>query len=171
MGGCDLSRHQCGFARMESDCTRLAGEEEVVGWYRWWWWVVAAAAIVSCRREARAEVRAGSRSLSGEETDRDSLQLREAASGNTRGIERNTVYGDTGSRVPSGVIKQNNNLQLKQHINTLGDGEIQIQIQARQAASRSRQLRIWLNFASAVSSRPPRPVGNHILTHTCLIYL
>ena len=142
---------------------------------RWWvgiggggvWWQQQP----SCRREARAEVWAGSRSLSGEETDRDSLQLREAASGNTREIERNTVYRDTGSRVPSGVIKQNNNLQLKQHINTLGDGEIQIQIQARQAASRSRQLRIWLNFASAVSSRPPRPVGNHILTHTCLIYL
>lgn len=29
VGGCGLSRHQCGFAWIKGDCTRLAGEE---GW-------------------------------------------------------------------------------------------------------------------------------------------
>lgn len=46
MGGCGLSRHQCGFAWIEGDCTRLAGKGRgeaaaVVGWrvVVWWCWV------------------------------------------------------------------------------------------------------------------------------------
>jgi len=59
MGGCELSRHQCGFAWMDSDCTRLAGEgEAVVGWRVVVWCVVAAAAaaMVSARGEGSRSV-------------------------------------------------------------------------------------------------------------------
>lgn len=136
----------------------------------------------SCRREARRGQQkcglAGARSLSlSGETDRDSLELRETARGNTRGTEGETDYRDRQSRTLGG--KHSNKTTTCNNNNTH---------QHRSAAERSRsrealrhelmdtnhQLPAWLNFASPVPFRCPvagRPVvDNHILTHTCLIY-
>lgn len=67
MGGCGLSRHQCGLAWIKGDCTRLAGEEAVVVGRRvvvWWCWVVSRSSSSSHGVGARrAEVWAGWLSL------------------------------------------------------------------------------------------------------------
>ena len=63
-------------------------------------WLVAAAAIVSARGEASRSV--GWLALALGETDRDSLELRETAGGNTRGTEGETDYRDRQSRTLGG---------------------------------------------------------------------
>ena len=60
--GVGLSRHQCGFAWIKGDCTRLAGEEwavvVVVGGrvVVWWCWVVSRSSShgVGARRASRS---------------------------------------------------------------------------------------------------------------------
>jgi hypothetical protein len=122
VGGCELSRHQCGFAWMDSDCTRLAGEgEAVVGWRVVVWCVVAAAAaMVSARGEGSSRSvgwLALARSLALGETGRDSLELRgRQPAGNTRG----TDDIDTGMGSQSRTLESNQTKQpaTTTHINT-----------------------------------------------------
>lgn len=106
--GVGLSRHQCGFAWIKGDCTRLAGEEwavmVVVGGrvVVWWCWVVSGSSSSSSSHGVGA--RRASRSvgwlarclcLSGGDTDRDSLELRARQPATTRVDEGYTENMDT----------------------------------------------------------------------------
>lgn len=74
MGGCGLSRHQCGFAWIKGDCTRLAGGEAVVLGGRVvvvWCWVVSRSSSSHGVGARRAEVWAGWLSLALGETGRE----------------------------------------------------------------------------------------------------
>jgi hypothetical protein len=94
VGGCGLSRHQCGFAWIKGDCTRLAGEGRgeaaaaVVGWrvvWCWWCWVDSRSSSSSHGQKCGL---AGSLSLWGHR-QRLARAERKTTSDNTRRIELN----------------------------------------------------------------------------------